>query len=59
MTKAKAAAKRFMDALKSGKLKCTLEPVIVDEKPFDEKEDYERFKKFSETPFYKRLLEDI
>lgn len=56
--KAKEAAKRFINAIKSGKLKRTLEPVIVDDKPFNEKEDYEKFKKFSETPFYKRLLED-
>ena len=57
--KAKKAANRFIKALKCGKIKCTLEPIIVDEKPFDELEDYEKFKKFSETPFYRRLLEDL
>ena len=52
------ATKRFMNALKSGKLRCTIEPVIVDEKPFNEKEDYEKFKKFSETAYFRRLVED-
>jgi len=55
---AEEATKRFMNALKSGKLRCTIEPVIVDEKPFNEKEDYEKFKKFSETAYFRRLVED-
>lgn len=56
--KAEDAAKRFIESLKSGKIKRDILPDSSEEfTGEDERKEYEHFLKFSETEFYKKLVE--
>lgn len=57
-TKAKEAAKRFIEALKSGKIKKDVLPDKAENySKEEEKKDIEHFCKFAETQYYKELIE--
>ncbi len=56
--KAKEAAKRFIQALKSGKIKRDVLPGKAENYlKEEEKKDFEHFCKFAETQYYKELIE--
>jgi hypothetical protein len=58
LTKAEDAAKRFIERLRSGKIKKYILPDNSEEFTVeDERKEYEHFLKFSETEFYKKLVE--
>jgi len=56
-TKAKEAAKRFIEDLKSGKIKKDVLPNKAENYTRkEEKKDFEHFCKFAETDYYKELI---
>lgn len=58
LTKAEDAARRFIEDLKSGKIKRDVLPDSSEEfTAEDERKEYEHFLKFSETELYKKLVE--
>jgi len=55
--KAKEAAKRFIEDLKSGKIKKDVLPNKAERySGKEEKKDFEHFCKFAETEYYKELI---
>ena len=51
------AAENFIRKIKTGEIKREVEPGSSNGVSFDDKKDFENFVKFSETDFYRELLE--
>lgn len=51
------AGKKFVESIKSGKIRQDLPPININEKPYNDQEDFEPFLEFTKTEFYKKLLE--